>query len=431
MPIMWSRIHAELGLSPSPLSWAMVEQAVAVGMGESEDLDWKQGMPPASAEKKWWEFAKDVAAMANTRGGLIVYGVAERQERAAELVGVATGPQDRQALHAWAVRWVRPLVDGLRIEPLENPEGGSGLIAVFVPPSSEAPHVVGEKNEIGVPYRYGSHTNWMTEGELERAYRDRFARRGDDRAALAALIDGLALDLDLTTGVWVAVAARPALTPPQPNVRPDPERAAAAMREALRVAEEMFPERYGRAPILTHLRDHGDRPRLGLRRWTIRAYHFPADEQGPVMWAVVELHHDGSMAMAIAVDGFQRGAQIHAMPDGAWPVSVRHVDSLITEAVALAAVHVRGLGGVGPVLVRAALLRDDTTRDRPMAAITNLSSWHRDTYHWPAESRLVHRPIAVEAAFAADDDIDALRATARQLADDIDTQFEISGSSVP
>lgn len=81
---MWSRIHAELGLSPTPLTHALVVRAVESGVAEADDLDWKQALPP-EVEKKRRDVAKDVAAMANTRGGLIVYGVREENERAVEL----------------------------------------------------------------------------------------------------------------------------------------------------------------------------------------------------------------------------------------------------------------------------------------------------------------------------------------------------------
>jgi hypothetical protein len=43
----------------------------------------------------------------------------------------------------------------------------------------------------------------------------------------------------------------------------------------------------------------------------------------------------------------------------------------------------------------------------------------------------VREPVAVEAAFSAEDDIIALRSVARQLADDLDHQFGMSGSSIP
>src|SRR5688500_2936323 len=108
MPIMWSRIHAELGIAPSPLTYEMVATAVGSRMREAADLDWKLVVIPASdlsgpgksraIEERRGEFAKDVAAMANTQGGLIVYGVRELREEADGIEHVAIGERERQRL---------------------------------------------------------------------------------------------------------------------------------------------------------------------------------------------------------------------------------------------------------------------------------------------------------------------------------------------
>ncbi|WP_367127863.1 helix-turn-helix domain-containing protein [Saccharothrix sp. HUAS TT1] len=426
MPIKSSRIHVELGLGPVPLSFEMVAQAVQARMAEAEDLDWKQAFPPPGVEKKWWDAAKDVAAMANTGGGLIVYGVAEQRERADRLVGVTDGAQAQGMLQAWVTRWVKPLVDGLRIEVLDNPDGGPGLVVVAVPASPNAPHVVGEKNEMGFPYRYGAHTNWMTENEIERAYRDRSARRADDRGALTALIDDLAGELDLGNDVWMAVATRPRITLPPPRERVS-DQATATIRAAREVAEKIFPEKHGRYSTLSELLQ-GEGPRVGLRRWTVRSIDWR--DEGPFVWAAVELHQDGSIAVLVSLSTFDRTAQVHGAPDNALPVSVRHIDSVIAEAVALSTAHMRALVDASTVQVRATLLRPHDLQAHPLAAIANLSSDFRRSFHHPPESRLVKRPAAVEAEFATDDDVEYLRAAACQLADDIDTQFGINGSSI-
>lgn len=65
-----------LGMTPCELVYAHVRAAVEQGVAEAEALDWKQALPP-SDDRKRKEFAKDVAAMANARGRLIVFGVAE------------------------------------------------------------------------------------------------------------------------------------------------------------------------------------------------------------------------------------------------------------------------------------------------------------------------------------------------------------------
>ncbi|MFE4823924.1 helix-turn-helix domain-containing protein, partial [Streptomyces sp. NPDC056704] len=81
----WTRLHEFLGSPPGPVTYEMVAEAVRRKLGESDDLDWKQALPATSPVKgEWNEFAKDVAAMANTRGGLLVYGVSD----AIDMVGV-------------------------------------------------------------------------------------------------------------------------------------------------------------------------------------------------------------------------------------------------------------------------------------------------------------------------------------------------------
>nr|WP_012476901.1 ATP-binding protein [Streptomyces sp. 44030]ABC67333.1 hypothetical protein pRL1.4c [Streptomyces sp. 44030] len=433
MPIRWSRIHVELGLGPSALTYDMVRRAVEAGIAEAEDLDWKQALVPPTVEKKWWEFAKDVAAMANTRGGLIVFGVREDAERAAGLVGVANGDDERQRLRSYALRWVRPVISELVIESLDDEENGDpGLIVVFVPPSPDAPHVVGEKNEMGVPYRSGPHTEWMFEAALERAYRDRFARQADDRAALRALTDGLVPELlNLADSVWLAVATRPTTSPPPQASRPDREHAAGTMRTALELASAVLGARTERFQVLSG-DDSGflSHPRTGLRRWTFRSHRLAVNPRARVDWAMVELHHDGSTALAVNLATFLYGVQIieEKRLRDVLPVPIVKVDGLLAEAVAVASTHVRRLGGTGTILARAVLL---TTPEKPLVAVDrvipgNISPVGVVTEMWP-----VRVPLAVEAAFDADGDIPALHAAVRQLAEDIHQQFGSSEAALP
>lgn len=428
MPIMWSRIHAELGLSPTPLTHAMVARAVEAGVSETVDLDWKQALP-ADVEKKRWEFAKDVATLANTRGGLIVFGVREENERAKELTPVPNGERERQRLRALAYGRVRPMVDGLAIEALNDENGEQGLIVVFVPPSPDAPHVVGEKNEMGVPYRDGTDTRWMTESLLERAYRDRFSRRADDRAALTGLIEGLLPELDLETGIWVGVSARPVAPMPLVLGRPERERAVSTINEMLHLAAKIVGNSVGVRVLHQLPGDAVRNPRSGLRRWIIRSNHHSTNPHETVDWAVVELHHDGSVAFAIGLGGFM--PRNDADPD-VCHVPFRLVDGLMAEAIALAASHVRSLGGVGTILLRAQLLRNEDDQS-PLIAVDNrlgAGAYASASFHQAPGSRAVRRVLPVEAQFSAEDDVEALRVVARQLADDLDQQFGLRSSSL-
>jgi hypothetical protein len=82
--MMFTALHRALGLQPQPLAWDMVVRAVEQGVSEQPDLDWKSaGYGPPRNE--WDELAKDVAAMANTGGGIIVLGVRDDHDTAAAL----------------------------------------------------------------------------------------------------------------------------------------------------------------------------------------------------------------------------------------------------------------------------------------------------------------------------------------------------------
>ncbi|OXM45357.1 AlbA family DNA-binding domain-containing protein [Amycolatopsis alba] len=427
MPIKWSRIHAELGESPTALTYAMVDRAVRLDMAETDDLEWKRALPQGP-DKKLEEFAKDLAAMANTGGGLIVYGVSEdADERADELLGVANGKAERQTLHSYAARWVRPLIGDLAIESLDDGRGGPGLIVVFVTASPDAPHVVVyENNRMGVPYRYGPHTNWMSEHELERAYRDRFSRRADDRAALVALLDGLKPEIDQDKGVWLALAAQPVLSPPPRTSGPDRQNAIKAILDAEALAGDLTGDTSWFRKLLGLSDGVVANPRTGLRRWRFRSYRADDNLQASASWPVVELHHNGGVALAVELTSTVSVPKLH---DAHW-VPVRVMDLLIGAGVALASSHSRTLGITGTIMVRADLLTSGSAPSRHLIAVERV---HPDSssFERVGGSAPVRVPAAVEATFTADSDITALRDAARQLAEDLNHQFGKPDCSLP
>lgn len=111
MSLRWSPLHAALGLLPQPLEWGHIEQLVERQVPEDTALDWKRAVPVGDAQALD-EFAKDVAALANSGGGCLVFGVAEQRGRgtaaAISPVDVSEGVQQR--LRAAAASRIRPLV---------------------------------------------------------------------------------------------------------------------------------------------------------------------------------------------------------------------------------------------------------------------------------------------------------------------------------
>lgn len=160
-----------------------------IGVAESDSLDFKQQPHQLSTDRGKWEWAKDVAALANSGGGALVVGVAtsvpvDREEEIAsevtpfpaEMVNVK---QHRDALDARS--GVYPTLRDVRILPFDR-DDGKALLLVVVPRQDEdqRPFMVvrmveGDEKRgigVGVPFRGGPHTYWVSAGELHRDLSD-------------------------------------------------------------------------------------------------------------------------------------------------------------------------------------------------------------------------------------------------------------------
>jgi predicted HTH transcriptional regulator len=164
-------LHRLLGRQPSPFTDELLSAAVEAGIVETDDLDWKRDLPPPKELPKA-DFPKDIAAMANSGGGMIVYGVVEQHKAAAGRAdtGDLTEVHER-SLHSAAITAITPPVFGLEVYRLGiDPRA----VAVVVPGSVDGPHLIYEGEYFGAPIRNNSDTVWMKEREIAAMYRARF-----------------------------------------------------------------------------------------------------------------------------------------------------------------------------------------------------------------------------------------------------------------
>lgn len=278
----------------------MVRQAVDARLEETDDLDWKESLPQPPRDGRWNEFAKDVAAMANTRGGLLIYGVSD----SVDLVGIDPSSVNEQQLQAWIRNHVQPYLSGLDMLRLTDPESGLSVLVVDVPASQVAPHLVygtagRDKEQMAAvaPWRDGDHTAWMPEHRLARAYQDRFARQEQAGRELERHLDyaaELALSHSAPSDAWVVVAAR--LQRPVPRAVPAPSavRVRDLLTAALQRSQELKGEFQRGMPVLRNIVPQA---RAGLRRWVVSNFLTSAEASGtrPVF---AELHHDGTSVLA-------------------------------------------------------------------------------------------------------------------------------------
>ncbi|MEV5915198.1 RNA-binding domain-containing protein [Streptomyces chartreusis] len=164
---------------------ATVHQAVLqgqwdslLGLPETSWLDVKSSIYALDQPGPRAELCKDVAAMANAQGGLLLIGLrtelVEGREIISELKPVPQRLTDPGRHRKILTEQVRPPVRELHIEWVPCEED-SGVLVIHIPPqpSSDKPFVVPAtdpkgREGVAVPVRSGDDTSWLKPAELQR-----------------------------------------------------------------------------------------------------------------------------------------------------------------------------------------------------------------------------------------------------------------------
>lgn len=306
---MFTAIHRALGLPPQPLTWQMLEQAVDQNVREQPDLDWKSvGYGPGGGD--WDELAKDVAAMANSGGGVIVLGVRDDHATAAALrleTPVALTDPEENGYRREIFSRTHPPVQGVSFQRLRGGAESERAVAIHVPASLDAPHLIyHQRFMFAAPFRDGTSTNWMAERQLEAAYRLRFAARTNQERDLQALYDDAASIYEGHIRSVIVAVAKPDQSRPATLGRINRSQFQAVVNDARRRSALLISEETISA--FSHA-DPSD-PKPGLRRYTAHSRHEPEDMERSA--ALLSLHDDGSITLVWAVGGW-RGEDQHTV----------------------------------------------------------------------------------------------------------------------
>lgn len=422
MAVTWSRLHEVLGIEPRPLTYADIVRATEQQVREDSTLDWKAERRTDEHAKE--ELAKDVAAMANSGGGVLVFGVAEvGQEKFPEIRDIALAEQGEQQIRSTVWERVRPLVSGIEVVPLENPDAsGKGVLIVVVPASAEAPHFYEKNGQPPVaPWRNGLTTANLRERDLERAYRERFARQVDARASLAALVsdaaDRLRFDTNEASSRWCVVAAHPLGSVPLGMDLPTAGDAQAAVEGA--VADERMLVRSTRTQQFHSLLGQVNQsPRRGLRRWIFRHPWSRTEDDGRATYEYAELHHDGSVAFAVPAGDYRTASG----RDGREILTAGVVERSIIAALALTRAWQRARSVAGPYAVRVEVIADPaSSKPTWIFGRQNYGAWQEAI---PVDTAPVRSLKPVDAVLEARATVANNRETAVELAEGILHQFE-------
>jgi hypothetical protein len=221
MAIRLHRLTSRLGAEIGDLTPVHLQALCELRMPEDVDLDFKREDAYTTAGQDGLdELAKDVTALANARGGLIITGITEdSQGRAHSLSEVAVSDKKIGQMYNGLRARVVPYLPDIWINNLETENGpGMGYVLIAVPGSAIAPHAVRmtSRPQYSFARRVGRTTAWLEESEIAALYRDRFRLAEEHRDKVTKVLE-LGSDWTRRTRpadagrIWLEVALVPSV----------------------------------------------------------------------------------------------------------------------------------------------------------------------------------------------------------------------------
>jgi len=145
-------------------------------VSESETREYKQELPSGGDDDKR-EFLYDIASLANTRGGFLIFGITEKRDSSNKPTGIAGGiaPLESANISAEVARLenmirdgISPRLAGIISNVIAMPQGN--VLVLSVPQSWSAPHMVTFKQVNKFYGRVSSGKYLMSVDELRRAF---------------------------------------------------------------------------------------------------------------------------------------------------------------------------------------------------------------------------------------------------------------------
>lgn len=205
------RLEAAFGAPLEQVTAAHVSGLVDGGVQEDFDLDFKAQMYGTSDSDKR-DLASDVAAMANSAGGVIVLGVEENEHaQASAAPGIAISDElERRILQVTAAVSPAPGVAVRRLA-IDEADPAHGFALILVPRSLAGPHaVVVNASSLRYPVRHGTTTRYLSAPEVAAAHRHRLLSEAE-QPRRATEVEKQAQELLADGDAWVQVSVTPEL----------------------------------------------------------------------------------------------------------------------------------------------------------------------------------------------------------------------------
>jgi hypothetical protein len=194
-----------LGIGADGLEEQVIADLVTNAVVEHQRLEYKSRLPGTSQDDRR-EFARDVAAMANGGGGVLIIGVEDdANDAASRITPVALGGEVTR-LNQICSSLIEPFLH-LDMHEVEAGGGPDGVIVVEVLSSPRVPFAVAEGSRLGYYRRTGRNRHPLAEAEVAELYRARGIRLEHATSRMEALIASVPgrLGEDPPPTVYVAI----------------------------------------------------------------------------------------------------------------------------------------------------------------------------------------------------------------------------------
>lgn len=433
-------LRAIFGVPVAKIDAAAIERSIADKVSETDQLDWKS---KEYGTGKGEDIAKDVAAFANHRGGIIVLGVGEKDSAADEPTPITVSGEEVQAQVRSAVAGrVQPFLGGITVRQTDAATGGGHYVVIEVAPSRDAPHSLSPGGPNGItlsyPVRNGAETRYLKEFEVAARYRDRVTSHADILSALKTIhANGLETVLQrAVAGEFGEASISVAAVPVNAGSRP--------VGVAARLAETDFLTRWDNPQRLP---GHDIEFKPGHSNYVVR----PAPQRTlfTTRETVIELGHHGEgflchalrfLPGATTVD--DAGGTFRGTYASAILVPAERIEWALFVAIKFLIDHAIDTGASGELEVFAQLhFSHATTYNGGICTRIRGRRPHENFHELPVGSRLSTRttPVQTTATIIGPDDMQTAGAAAFFLATDMFAEFGIdephifddTGDSIP
>lgn len=145
-----------------------VQALIDNNVEESINLDFKASGALAKTDDKRREIAKDVSAFANSDGGIIVYGITEKNHKADSLSFIDGDDITKEWIEQVINTGVQRHIDGLKIFPIrKDGDINQSIYIVKIPYSYNVPHISKDKRYYK---RFNFESVFMEEYEVRQLY---------------------------------------------------------------------------------------------------------------------------------------------------------------------------------------------------------------------------------------------------------------------